>query len=413
MATTTLPRSQVPQLSRLQLVGIGAALLGFAILGAGWFIASPLQFAQSYIFGFYFTMALPLGCLGLLMLQHLTGGAWGVMVRRMLEAGAITMPIFFLLSIPVILVAYNSFGFEHAIYHWADPKIITPGSPEFDPIIAHKVPWMNPLWFAGRMVIYFVVWSTLALLLRSWSLQQDRAHDGVPLQTRMRMLSGIGLALFVITVTFFAFDVGMSLDAHWFSTMYGAHYMQNTGLTTLAFLLLALTQVRRTPIFQQYVPVKPIHDLGKLLLAFVILWTYLSFGQYVIVWAGDVAEFVPWYIKREQGGWIWFVFALMGIAFFAPFFMLLGRKPKRNLNYLAGVAGLVLLMRFIDMFWIILPEFHETALGALTTFTNFAAPLGLFGIFLAAWCWSMQRASLLPMNAPQMDALAAAAGGHH
>jgi hypothetical protein len=416
MATTALPRTQVPQLNRLQTFGIIAAVVGLALLGAVWFIGGaegPTTFVHSYIFGFYYAMAFPLGCLGLLMVQHLTGGAWGVTVRRMLEAGALAMPIFFILSIPVILAVYNSYGLEHYVYHWADPEVVTPGGSAFDPIVAHKVPWMSPYWFAGRMLIYFAIWSGLALMLRRWSLEQDRGGDGEATQSKMRMLSGIGTALFVLTVTFFAFDVGMSLDAHWYSTMYGAHYMQNGGYTILAFLLLVLTQVRRTAIFEQYVPVKPIHDLGKLLLAFTVLWTYLSYGQYVIIWAGDVAEFTPWYIKRQEGGWIYIVLALMIFAFFTPFFMLLGRKPKRNLNYLAGVAALVLVMRFVDMSWIILPEFHDTLLGAALTWTNFAAPIGMLGIFLAIWAWNMQRASLLPLNAPQMDALAAAQGGHH
>jgi hypothetical protein len=413
MATTTFPQTRVPQLSRLQLAGIGAAVIGLVLLGLGWFLVSPEQFVQSYIFAFYFTMSMPLGCLGLLMIQHLTGGAWGVTVRRMLEAGAAAMPIFFLLSIPVMMAALNTFGFEHPIYHWADPAVITPGSPDFDPIVAHKVPWMSGLWFSGRMVIYFLVWCTLALLLRRWSIEQDRGGDPDEAAKKMRMLSGIGVALFVITVTFFAFDVGMSLDAHWYSTMYGAQYMGNAGLTTLAFLLLVLTQVRRTRIFEEYVPTKPIHDLGKLMFAFTILWTYLSFGQYVIIWSGDIAEFTPWYIKRQENGWIIVVLALMIFAFFMPFFLLLGRRPKRNLNYLAGVAALILALRFVDMMWIILPEFHVSLLEAITTFTNFAAPLGIVGIFLAIWAWNMQRAALLPFNAPQMDALAAAAGGHH
>jgi hypothetical protein len=413
MATTALPQSRVPQLSRLQTFGLIAAVVGLALLAVGWFLAGPEQFVHSYIFAFYYSMAFPLGCLGLLMIQHLTGGAWGVTVRRMLEAGALTLPIFFLLSIPVILAAYNTFGLEHYVYHWADPAVVTPGSPEFDPIVAHKTPWMSAPWFAGRILIYFVVWSTLALLLRRWSLQQDRGGDPEASQGRMRALSGIGLALFVLSVTFFAFDVGMSLDAHWYSTMFGAQYMGNCALTVIAFLLIALTQVRRTALFQEYVPVKPIHDLGKLLFAFTVVWTYLSFGQYVIIWSGDVAEFTPWYIRREEGGWIFVVLLLMIASFFLPFFALLGRKQKRNLNYLVNVAILVLVMRFIDTFWIILPQFHDTALGAFTTFTNYAAPIGLLGIFLAIWAWNMQRASLLPLNAPQMDALAAAAGGHH
>lgn len=397
----------------MQTFGLIGAVVGLALLAVGWFIAGPEQFVHSYIFAFYYSMAFPLGCLGLLLIQHLTGGAWGVTVRRMLEAGALTLPIFFLLSLPVILAAYNTFNLEHYVYHWADPAVVTLGSPDFDPIIAHKVPWMSPPWFAGRILIYFLLWSTLALLLRRWSLQQDRGGDPEASQGRMRALSGIGLALFVLSVTFFAFDVGMSLDAHWYSTMYGAQYMGNSALTVVAFLLVALTQVRRTALFQEHVPTKPIHDLGKLLFAFTIVWTYLSFGQYVIIWSGDVAEFTPWYIRREEGGWIFVVLALMLFSFFLPFFALLGRRPKRNLNYLFNVAILVLVVRFIDTAWIILPEFHETAIGAFTTFTNYAAPIGLLGIFLAVWAWNMQRATLLPLNAPQMDALAAAAHGHH
>lgn len=409
MATTTFPQTRVPQLNRMQLLGIGAAVVGLALLALG-FVTNTLQFAKSYIFGFYFTMAFPLGCLGFLMIQHLTGGAWGVTVRRMLEAGALALPIFFILSLPVILAAYNTFGFDHPIYHWADPNIVTPGAPEFDPIVAHKVPWMSAPWFAGRMLIYFLLWSTIAILLRRWSLGQDRGDDPVAAATRMRRLSGIGVALFVLTVTFFAFDVGMSLDAHWYSTIYGAHYMGNSGLTTLAFLIIALTQLRRTATFEEHVPVKPIHDLGKLMFAFTILWTYLSFGQYVIIWSGDVAEFTPWYLRRIEGGWLFFVIALIFVTFFVPFFLLLGRKPKRNLNYLAGVATLILAMRFVDMMWIILPEFHPTV--AEISWLDFAAPLGLLGIFLAIWAWNMQRAALLPLNDPQMEGLQAA-GGHH
>jgi hypothetical protein len=174
-----------------------------------------------------------------------------------------------------------------------------------------------------------------------------------------------------------------------------------------------MTQIRRTPIFEKYVPTKPIHDLGKLMLAFTILWTYLSYGQYVIIWAGDLAESVPWYVRRTSNGWLYIALTLMCCSFFAPFLSLLGRRPKRNLNYLAGVATWILVMRFIDVSWIILPEFHASPLEAYTTFTNYAAPLGLFGIFLAIWSFNMQRAPLLPLNDANMEILRLHAGGHH
>lgn len=411
MATNSVSETRTPQLSRLQLIGFGAAVLGIGALAAGFF-SNAEQFFESYIFGFYFAMSFPLGCLGFLMVQHLTGGAWGVTTRRLLEAGAMAIPVMGLFSLPVIAAAFNMAGLEHYIYHWADPQVVFEGGAEYDPIVAHKYPWLSPLWFSARIVIYFVLWSSIAFFVRQWSLQQDRGADSLKMAKNMRMLSGIGVALFVISVTFFSFDVAMSLDPHWFSTIYGAHYMVNCGLAVLAFLLLALTQVRDTKLFHDYVPIKPIHDIGKLMLAFVVLWTYMSFGQYVIIWSGDVAEFTPWYIHRTEGGWLYVALALMALAFFGPFFALLGRKPKRNLNYLAAVAVFVLIMRFVDTAWIVLPEFHHSV--ADITWMDFAAPLGLTGLWLGLFAFNLQRAALLPLRDPQMETLAiAAAGSHH
>lgn len=408
MATMTVSTGRAPQLSRIQMIGIALGLLGVAALAFG-FLQDARSAVQSYLFGFYFTMGLSIGCLGFLMVQHLTGGAWGVTVRRMLEAGALVMPLMFILSIPIILAAYNTYGFSEYIYDWANPEIVTEGAAKFDPIIAHKVPWLSAPWFAGRMAIYFALWSGIALLLRRWSREQDRT--GNPgLVGNMRMLSGIGVALFVLTVTFFSFDVAMSLDAHWFSTIYGAHYMVNSGLTTLAFLILMLTQVRRTKLFQDYVPVKPVHDLGKLMFAFTILWTYMSFGQLVIIWAGDVAEFTPWYRHRIEEGWLYVALALMALAFFGPFFALLGRRPKQNLNYLAGVASLIIVMRLVDVAWIVLPEFRHTLVSV--NLFDFAAPIGLVGIWLAVFIANLQSAPLLPLNDPNMEILAMSQDHH-
>lgn len=408
MATMTVSTGRAPQLSRIQMIGIVLGLLGVGALAVG-FLGDAHAAVQSYLFGFYFTMSLSIGCLGFLMVQHLTGGAWGVTVRRMLEAGALVMPVMFILSFPIILAAYNTYGFEEFIYHWADPAVVTEGAAHYDPIIAHKVPWLSPPWFAGRMLIYFVLWSGIALLLRRWSREQDRT--GSPgLVSNMRMLSGIGVALFVLSVTFFSFDVAMSLDPHWFSTIYGAHYMVNSGLTTLAFLILMLTQLRRTKLFQDYVPIKPIHDLGKLMFAFTILWTYMSYGQLVIIWSGDVAEFTPWYRHRFEEGWLFVALALMALAFFGPFFALLGRKPKQNLNYLAGVATLIIVMRLVDVAWIVLPEFRHS-LASISPF-DLAAPVGLVGVWLAVFIANLQSAPLLPLNDPNMEILAMSQDHH-
>ncbi len=412
MATTSLAPTRVPQLGRLQTIGLVAAAIGLVLLVAGYFIVGPEQFFRSYLFGFYFTMSLPLACLGFLMLQHLTGGAWGVTVRRMLEAGALALPVMGLLFIPIALATYpttyQSLGLAQPLYEWATPGVIDPSSPLFDPGIAHKAPWLTPTFYVARAVIYFVIWTSLALMLRSWSLDQDRTGNQASAK-RMRMLSGIGLALFVISVTFAAFDWTMSLDPHWFSSIYGAHYMISSGLMTLSFLSIIITQVRQTEIFEEHVSTKPIHDIGKLMTAFTVLWTYMSYAQYVIIWAGDVAESTPWYVHRTQGGWIAIVPILMVGQFFLPFFLLISRKNKRRLGSLASIATLIIVMRFIDVSWIVLPAFHANI--AEVSWMNLAAPVGLVGLWLTLFASNLQRAALLPLNDPNMEWLHV--GGHH
>jgi len=406
MATTSLAPTRVPQLSRLQTIGISAAVIGIALLAVGYFVVGPDQFCRSYLFGFYFAMSFALASLGFLMLQHLTGGAWGVTVRRMLEAGALAMPVMGLLFVPIVLATFPStmgiLGLSHPLYEWADPAVVAS-----DPGIAHKVPWLTPEFFAIRGAIYFILWSSLALILRAWSIQQDRTGNEA-MRARMRMLSGIGLALYVISLTFAAFDWTMSLDPHWFSSMYGVQYMVSSGLTMLAFLMLMFTQIQGTEIFKAHVSVKPIHDVAKLMLGFTVLWTYVTYMQYNIIWSGDVAENTPWYFVRTHGGWLTLVPILMIFQFFLPFFLLLSRRRKQKASTVAPIAALIIIMRLVDLSWIVLPTFHENI--TQVSWTDFAAPVGLLGIWLAVFAWNVQRAALLPLNDPNMEWLHV--GGH-
>ncbi|WP_255603447.1 hypothetical protein [Oscillochloris sp. ZM17-4] len=396
----------------MQTIGIGAAVIGIALLLVGYFIVGADLFFRSYLFGFYFTMGLALGSLGFLMLQHLTGGAWGVTVRRMLEAGALVMPVMGLLFIPIILATLPStsgaIGMSHPLYEWANPAVVTPGSPEFDPGIYHKVPWMSPMFFTVRSVIYFVLWSGLAFMLRSWSVTQDRKGNEA-VAGRMRMLSGIGLALFVISITFASFDWTMSLDPHWFSSMYGVQYMVSSGLIMLAFLVLMFSQVQDIETFKAHVTIKPFHDISKLLLGFTVLWTYVTYMQYNIIWSGDVAEFTPWYVVRTHGGWLTLVPIMMLFQFFLPFFLLLSRRRKQNVATMAPIAALIILMRVVDISWIVLPAFHENI--AQVSWMHYAALVGLTGIWLAIFAWNIQRVSILPLNDPNMEWLHV--GGDH
>lgn len=402
---TTMNRSETqtpPQLNQLQLVALIIGIIGVALLALG-AVLDIAQFFRSYLFGYIFALSLPLGCLGWLMIQHVTLGTWGLSIRRMLEAGAVTIPIMALAFIPIAIAVTGEFAEQGILYVWTSPEEIATNS-----FVAHKQPWLSPPWFLGRAVIYFVVWITLALFLRRWSLEEDRTGDRAT-YLRMRRLSAGGLVLFVLTVTFAMFDWGMSLMPEWFSTMYGVIFMVGYGLTTVAFMIVMLRLLMNTEPLAEFVGTKQIHDLGKLMLAFTILWTYVSFGQYVIIWSGDIAEFTPWYVERANGGWEWISLALLVFLFAVPFIILLSRQNKRNIKVLVWVALWIIFMRFVDIAWLILPHFHESVAGV--SWMDFAAPLGLFGIWIALFLLFLKRNPLMPLKDPKMEEFAH--GGHH
>ncbi len=392
-----------PKLNQFQTVSLIVGIIGVVLLGLGAMLDIE-QFFRSYLFGYLFALSIPLGSLVWMMIHHVTGGGWGVAVRRIFESSAMTLPIMALLFIPVILATWGGFGEQGLLYEWSSPEIV-----EGDPIIAHKQLYMNPQAFLIRAIIYFVIWAGLALLLRSWSLSQDRTGNPA-LATRMRGLSGVGIVLFVLATTFAMFDWGMSLDPHWFSSMYGVLYMIGDGLITLAFTVTILSMLINHEPLSEYVSTKEIHDLGKLMFGFTVLWAYVSYGQYIIIWSGDVAEFTPWYAHRTQNGWQWVAVTLMGLHFFLPFLVLLSRKIKQNLRTLVPIAIWMIVMRLIDMSWLILPEFHESVAGI--HWMDIAAPLGMAGIWCAIFIWILKSRPLLPMNDPNMEALILR-GGHH
>lgn len=357
---------------------VGAAALVVCALGAA---SSPAQFFQSYLFAFLFWAGIALGCFALVMLHNLVGGGWGVAVRRLIESGTKTLPLVALLILPLLA------GMRH-LYIWARPEAVAA-----DELLQHKSPYLNVPFFVGRTVFYFAVWIVIAWLLNKWT------SNGVA-EGRARALSGPGILLFGLTVTFASIDWVMSLEPHWFSTIYGIVFMVGQVLATLAFLIAALMLLARSrPVGD---PLRPqsLHDLGNLMLAFVMLWAYVAFSQYLIIWSGNLPEELPWYVKRLRGGWGWFAGALIGFHFILPFLLLLSRQNKRRLGALAAIAGGMIVMRLVDLYWIVTPAFHGRQLHF--HWMDLAAPIGVGGIWLAGFAWNLKK-----------QPLPAAAGGAH
>ncbi len=329
--------------SRCLLVGGIAALLS----PVGAFVA-PTQFYRSWVMAFLIVLAMPLGSLGLTMLHHMTGGAWGIAIRRLTEAGIRTLPLIAVFFLPVLAGL-----FWGDLYPWADPRVV-----EHDPLLLHKQPYLNPTFFVVRAVGFFALWIGFGFLLLRLAQKHDRTGEAKYLD-RMRAVSGPGLAMYGVTMTFASFDWGMSLEPHWFSTIYGMMFVVGQVLTTLCFAILVSAWLARREPFSRFLGVDVFHDLGSLLFAFVMLWAYAELSQFLIIWSGNLAEETPWYLRRTAEGWKGIVLILMALHFFVPFALLMSRKVKRRVRLLAWVAGVVLAMRVVDIYWMIMPAFHE------------------------------------------------------
>lgn len=385
------------ELNRTRDRAMAAAIIGILLMVAG-AVVNPEQFFRSYLLGYVFWLSVAVGCLAILMLHHLSGGGWGIGIRRVLEAATRTFPMLAILFLPL------AFGRRY-LYAWAQPEAVNHSD-----LLQHKVPYLNSQFFLIRVVVYFAVWMTVSHFLNKWTMQQDQ--EGDPQTTRkMQLMSGPGLVLFGLTVTFAAIDWVMSLDPEWFSTMFGLAFMEGQALTGLAFAVAMVVWLSQFEPLCQVISPEHFHDLGKLLLAFVMIWAYLAFSQFLIIWSGNLPDEIPWYVRRLQGGWQWIGVVLLLFHFALPFLLLLSRDLKRNARALVKVAWVVILMRLVDLFWLIAPE---SGSGRFQIhWLDVAAPVGIGGLWLAFFFVQLGRRPLLALNDPESKkALAHAVGLH-
>lgn len=373
-------------LRRVQGFALVAGLVGLALLMLGALLPDPLggptQFWRSYFLGWIYWLGVALGSLGILMIQHLSGGVWGATLRRFFEAAALTIPVMGVLFIPLAL-----FGL-YDLYEWSHPGFMV------GEILEQKAQYLNEPFFLVRMLIYFVIWTVLAVLLRRWSARLDRTGD-IHLVARMTKLSGPGMVIYAITMTLATVDLLLSLDAEFFSTIWGA-------LVTLSMILGAFAlMVVLLALFTSRGPLSPVigseHflDVGKLLLAFTIVWTYLTFSQFLIIYSGNLPLEVQWYVTRLEGGWEWVGLALLLFQFILPFLLLLSRGLKESPRMLVYVALLAFLMQYVNLIWLIVPNWHRE--GFSLSWMDIAAPIGFGGVFFLLFTAALRTGSLLPL----------------
>jgi len=394
-----------PNLSRYQRLALILGAISLVVLiVAGLFYRE--QFFRSYLLGFTFWAGIALGSLALLMLQHLTGGGWGFVIRRILEASTRTLPLIAVLFIPILLGA-------HSLYPWTHQEEI-----DKHPVLQAKTAYLNLPFFSIRAAVYFAIWLALAFLLNRWSLEQDRTADS-RFSKHLRVLSAPGMVLFIFTVTFASVDWYMSLEPEFTSTIYGFIYVASWSVSALAFVIAILASLSKQEALKRIVAPLHFHDLGKLLLALVMLWAYFAFSQYLIVWSGNLPEEIGWYLHRTRGTWGAIAVTIITLHFAAPFLFLLSRGLKRDPQKLVIVALLILVMRYVDLMWMLIPAFSvgHSDFGSvdivMSIVLSIVSPAAVGGLWLAMFIWQLSKRSLIPINDPQYESVLEQAHAGH
>jgi hypothetical protein len=363
----------------------------FAAAAVGLALKSPDEFYRAYLLGFMCWLGVALGSMAILMIRHLTGGGWGTVIRRILGAAMRTLPLLAVLFIPVVL------GIRR-LYIWAQPLSNIEDKHLRQHLEQITQTYLTVNGFVVRAAFYFLVWNVLSFLLSKWSKQTD--HAGAPDNSgRFKAVAGPGLILYGFTISFAAIDWIMSLDPSWVSTIFGLVILIGQVLSAMCFAVV----VER--ILFNYKPMsemlKPdfVHDHGKWMLAFIMVWAYFNFSQWLIIWAGNLPAEITFYLRRINGGWSSIGLTLVLFGFVIPFAMLLSRPFKRNIRKLVWVAILLMLMRYLDLFWIIEPNFSKTF---TLTIADVVVPIAIGGIWL--WYFFRNLASLPLLPAYDTDA---------
>ena len=367
-------------------LGVGAIALVLSLFGA---VRSPGAFYQSYLMSFLLVLGLALGSLGLVMLQHLTAGDWGVIIRRPLESATRTLPLIAIFFLPIAL-----FGMKHLYGEWLDPQM-----PAKEPLSRFQQSYLTRGGYLGRAVLYFAVWLTLMFLLNIWSKRQDANQSDRALRRRFKLLAGPGIILYVFAMTFAAIDWVMSLSPHWASTIYGFIFVGGQLISSMSFMIAVVVLLSRSEPFASILQPRHLHDLGKLLLAFVMLWAYFDFSQLLIIWSGNQPEEISFYRTRLYGEWGVVAVIVVVFHFFVPFFLLLSQDLKRRAQALSKIALWLILMRLVDLFWMTRPEFTSSA---VPTWLDLVLPVALGGLWLGFFAFNLKQCPLLPLGDPHL-----------
>ena len=366
-------------------ITLAISIIGLALCIVGW-ITSPREFFLAYLFAEFFFLGLSLGSLGILMIHHLTAGYWGYGLRRFLEAAVANLPLLALLFVPVF------FGLSE-LYPWRHADTVAAHE-----LLGNKLGYLNTSGFVIRAIVVFAIWIIVSWFLLKWSAEQDVTVSVQPTR-KMRTLSGPGLVIYPMTMTFAAVDWIMSMEAEWYSTMFPVLICIGQILGALALMILLFAWAADSPQLAKLSGEDSFHKVGNLLLAFTMLWAYLAFGQLLVIWSGNLPPEISWYLHRIAGGWRWVAGFIALFQFFVPFFLLLMRPVKKKRHLLAMVAGCAFVSYAVTAWWTIAPSIHPA--NFYVSWLTFAAFFGIGGLWWTAFLWNLGKRRLIPVNDPR------------
>ena len=369
--------------ARALIVGVA----GLALSAIGWVVDAD-RFFHAYLTAVVCWLAIALGALFFVMLHHLVSARWSVVLRRLSENVMMTIPYLAILFIPVL------FGFGQ-LYHWSHPEVVAA-----DALLQKKAGFLNVPFFVIRTVVYFVIWSLLARFLYRASVRQDAGYNQQDVD-KIKRWSAIGMILFALSVTAAAFDWLMSLDPHWYSTIFGVNYFAAGLVTFISFLALLALVLRRAGVLKETISIEHYHDLAKLMFAFTIFWTYTNFSQYFLIWYGNLPEETIWYTHRWVGSWVAISMIVLFGHFVVPFVGLMTRAAKRSLAVVGAMAVWMLLMHYIEMYWLVFPTYCEH--GASFSWLEPMTFLGVGGIVVWRIWANLAAQATVPINDPKLE----------
>ncbi|MBA2335695.1 MAG: hypothetical protein H0V90_12275 [Blastocatellia bacterium] len=393
------------EISRLRTLALGIGGIALIVWAVGLYF-NPEQALRSWLLGFIFWGGIAIGSIGVLMLQYLTGGAWGVVIRRTVEAGSRTLPVVVLLFLPLAIGLTSLYEWTHL--------------PPTDYTVQHRGWFMTQESWILRSAIYFVIFGVIVYLLNKWSAQQDRTdnyEDAEKFLGRATAFSGPAMVFYALIVTFAVVDWVMMLDPHWFSTIWGLLFVAGWALSCFCFSVTILAFLSDKAPMNRVLGKRHFHDLGKLMLALTMVWAYFNFSQFLIIWSGNIPEETGWYLTRMAGAWGYIGVILVLFHFAFPFLILLQQDFKRKAKRLATLAVFILILRLVDMFYLIAPnpriDTHGFEQGAfILSWMDFVAPVAVGGIWLWYFFGQLMSRPLVPVMDPFLEKAIEHGQGH-